>query len=206
METRDFRSQSLVRLAKVGISIPSSLPLLDDFSVRPIDEIVDRILCLNAVAATAHGFNEKRAIAWLSNEHLLGNLTEDERSFLTAGVGDAETFKVQVEGMWALSWMIGIVDKIDFQRECDPRFVAMLPNLKIAESSSSFRTRARLREHAAIGTEADLAYCLHWAIREAEINGTPAPAGIAPYIVTQRRRALDWAIGNQVWNDVSTDT
>ena len=50
METRAFRPQSIARLAKAGISIPPSLPLIDDFSVRPIGEIVDRILCLNAVA------------------------------------------------------------------------------------------------------------------------------------------------------------
>lgn len=206
METKAFRSQSLARLAKVGILLPSSLPLIDDFSVRPIEEIVDRILCLNAVAAAAHGFSGERATAWLSGEHLLGKLTEDERSFLGRGNGKAEAFKVQVEGMWALSWMTGIVDEIDFQRQCDPRFVTLLPNLKIAENSSSFRTRAHLRGHAAIGAEVDLAYCLHWAVREAEISGTPAPAAIAAYIVVQRRRALDWAIGNQGWNEVPIDT
>jgi hypothetical protein len=206
METKAFRSRSLARLTEAGITIPTALPSIGDFSLRPADEILDRIICLNAVAAVAYGFSREHASAWLSREQLFANLTEDERLFISKGVGDADTFKIQVEGIWALSWIVGIVKEIDFWRECDPHFVTLLPNLKSAESSSGFRARARVRDNAAVGAEADLAYCLHWTIREADIHGAPVPAGITPYIVTQRRRAFDWAIGDSAWDEVSDDT
>ena len=99
METSEFRSMSLVRLSKAGVAIPSTLPLLDEFAVRSVEEILDRLLCLNAVAAVAHGFDREKASAWLSQEGLLDNLTQGEHSLLLSGAGNLDAFKVQVEGI-----------------------------------------------------------------------------------------------------------
>ena len=206
METSDFRSKSITRLAKVGISIPSTLPLLDEFSLRPAEEILDRLTCLNAVAAVAHGFDREKASAWLAEEGMLDELTKDERSLLRTGAGDLDKFKVQVEGMWALAWIANIVPGLDFWRGCDPRFVTMLPDLKKGERSCKFRARARLRDAAEVGVECDLAYCLHWTLREAEIKGDRLPKGINPYVVVERHRALEWAIGIDAWDVISLDT
>ena len=206
METSEFRSMSLVRLSKAGVAIPSTLPLLDEFAVRSVEEILDRLLCLNAVAAVAHGFDREKASAWLSQEGLLDNLTQGEHSLLLSGAGNLDAFKVQVEGMWALAWVANIVAVLDPWRGCDPRFVTMLPDLKKAESSSTFRRSARLRNETEIGVECDLAYCLHWTLREAEMKGDRPPKGITPYVVVERRRALEWAIGIDAWDMISLDT
>lgn len=206
METEVFRSKSLAQLAKVGVTLPATLPMIDEFAVRPLREIVDRIICLNAVAAVAHGFDKEKASAWLSQERMLENLTDDERSLFKSGASGFDRFKVQVEGMWALTWLVSIVPNLDFWRGCDPRFVTMLPSLKIAESASNFRSRARLRNEIEIGAELDLAYCLHWALRQAELNGEKPPKGLIPFVVVERRRALEWSIGHADWHKVSLDT
>lgn len=206
METKVFRSESLRRLAKAGIAIPATLPLIDDFSIRPMPEILDRIVCLNAVAAVAHGFNKDLAAAWLGREGVFDRLTDAERLLFDSSAADMQGFKIQVEGLWALAWIAGIVDDFDFWQKCDPAFATMLPDIKTAESSSSLRSRARLREAGEIGAEADLAYCLHWALREAELNHEATPAGLIPYIVVERRRALEWVIGNEGWESVPLDT
>jgi len=206
MESKQFRVKSLTWLSKVGISVPERLPLIDDFSIRPKGDILDRIICLNAVAAAAYGFDKIRAYSWLSQEKMLEKLTESERSFLISDVGNVDIFKTQVEGMWALAWIVNIVQSLDFWSQCDPHFVAMLPDLKTAESSSKFRARTHLRNKTEIGFEVDLAYCLHWFLRDAEINGNKLPKGVINYLVMERRRALEWAIGNEVWDGVSLDT
>jgi hypothetical protein len=201
-----FRSRSVARLAEVGINVPSSLPLLDDLSLRPAEEILDRLICLHAVAAVARGFDREKAYAWISQEGTLENLTQDERKLILTGAGDLDVFKVQVEGMWALSWVLSIVPRLDFWSGCDSRFVTMLPDLKKGESSSNFRARAQLRSEIEVGIQCDLAYCLHWALREAELKGSQPPRGLTPYIVTERRRALEWAIGTDAWDMISLDT
>ncbi|WP_114953076.1 DUF4272 domain-containing protein [Sphingosinicella terrae] len=206
METNAFRSKSRARLAKAGVDIPATLPMIDDFSVRPKAEILDRIACLNAVAAVAHAFDKNKALAWISHEGILESLTDDELSFLDSGAGNVDEFKVQVEGMWALAWLVGVVPNFDFWRGCDQRFVTMLPDLRTAESSSNFRARANVRNEVEIGSEVDLAYCLHWALRDADIKGENPPKGITPFVVVERRRALEWAVGNAAWNEVSLDT
>lgn len=206
METREFRSKSVARLAKAGIVVSTGLPLIDNFSVRPLPEILDRIICLNAVAAAAHGFPKESALAWLSKEGTLENLTSEECLFLTSNGEGTDEFKVQVEGIWALAWILGMVSDFDFWRECDPRFVTILPDLRTAENSAIFRARAHLRSEAEIGIEVDLAYCLHWIVRNAGVNGKHVPAGIIPYIVRERRRALEWAIGGEAWDRVPLDT
>lgn len=206
METNLFRSRSRALLSKAGVDIPETLPAIGEFSVRPEWELLDRIVCLNAVAAVAHGFSRDKASVWLAQEGMLEKLTDDERLLLDSGCGDLDRFKVQVEGMWALAWLLSIVANLDFWRGCDPRFVTMLPDLRTNENSSKFRSRASIRTKTEIGQELDLVYCLHWAIREAEIKDENPPKGITPFVVVERRRALDWAVGNMRWNEVPLDT
>jgi hypothetical protein len=99
------------------------------------------------------------------------------------------------------------VDELDFGRRCDDDFIAKLPNLKTGEPAAGFRRRARLREADEIGAELDLAYCLHWAVREASLAGNAPPPGMVPsYVVVERRRALEWLAGKDDWDATSLDT
>jgi len=206
MEMSEFRSKSRTLLSKSNLRVPGALPLIEDFSPRRVTEVLDRIVCLNAVAAVAHGFDRYKASAWLSQEGVLERTTAGERSFLDKGVGNIDGFQVQVEGMWALTWLIGIVAKLDFWRSCDPHFVTMLPDIKTGEASSNFRGLAQVRSKTEIGLELDLAYCLHWILRDAETKGESPPDGNKSYVVVERRRSLEWAVGDANWDEVSLDT
>lgn len=206
METDKFRVWSSERLSRAGLRISPTLPVIDEFSPRSTVEIVDRILCLNAVAAAAHGFDKGKALSWLEQENVSENLTVSEGEFLTSGQDNANAFKIQVEGIWALAWIIGIVPNLDFWQTCDSQFVRMLPDLKTSESSAEIRARAETRDDTEIGFAVDLAYCLHWLLRENAINEKPPPKGLLPFILEERRRALEWAIGEMGWDEVSLDT
>jgi hypothetical protein len=193
--------------AACGIRIPESLPLLEHGpSVRATEEAVERLLALNAVAAAAYGLERARAIAWLRQERLDGSLLPSELNFLVKNVGDRHSFQVQVEGMWSLAWALGMVPQLDFWKECESHFATMLPNLKTGQSGAEWRLKARMREVHDIVSACDLAYCLHWAIRQAGLDGVPPPAQLKPYVVTERRRALEWLLGKGPWDDVPLDT
>jgi hypothetical protein len=174
--------------------------------LRNQDEVLNRLLCLTAVAAASYGFDRAKSLAWLSQENLKASLTEAELRFLERCEGQPQLFQVQVEGMWALAWALSLVPQLDFWKDCDSRFVGQLPNLKVSQSSDELRRKAELRPADEVVAACDLAYCLHWAIRQAEIERRQPPAGLKPYIIVERRRALEWLLSDESWDSVSLDT
>lgn len=200
------REQSLEVLAKRGLSVPDSLPLLGGEALRPLNEILGRLFCLNAVAAAAYGFDAAKALSWIHHENLEGKLTPPERAFLERGAGDRDALKLQVEGMWALAWAASIVHEMDFWRDCDLKFVTLLPNLKANENTTRVDQQADARSSEQVVVACDLSYCLHWIIRESLIKGEKMPVGLKPYLIIERRRALEWMLGNEAWDMVSLDT
>ncbi|MFM2005402.1 MAG: hypothetical protein RLZZ09_1057 [Pseudomonadota bacterium] len=202
----DIRDSSRSVLTAHGLFVPDSLPDLDLANLRSIRDILNRLFCLNAVAATSYGLDATKAISWLRQEQLYEELTQPERTFLEQGEGDRDTFRVQVEGMWALAWAVNIVPEIDFWRDCNSGFVTLLPNLKTGEGVTRTMDQAELRASDQIVAACDLSYCLHWIIREALIKDDPFPPDLKPYVVIERRRALEWMFSEDAWNLVNLDT
>jgi len=202
-----LRIQSIRVAAAAGIILPPPLPLLDErIQLRPFRAVVDRLLAMNPVAAAAYGFDRTAAKSWLQNQHLEPAVTAAEAQFLENGSGHKQQFRLQVEGMWVLAWAVGLVGRIDFWKDCDSRFVTQLPKLKVGQSGASWYERARMRGSDEILAACDLAYCLHWAVRQSEIEGLKPPAGLKQYIVIERRRALEWLSGDDAWSEITLDT
>lgn len=207
MDANAIRSVSKGTTSKAGIAIPDHLPLLQTgMELRSQDDAISRLLCLNAIAAASYGFEKGKALAWLRQEKLEALLTKGEIAFLQKGTGIPQVFQVQIEGLWALAWALSFAPAMDFWEDCDSRFVTLLPNLKISQSGDEWRRKGRFRSDKEIVASCDLAYCLHWAIRQAEINGNPTPARLKPYVVVERRRAFEWLFSDEAWDAVSLDT
>ena len=206
IDARETRARSIASAHARGLEVSVGLPLLEcDGSARPIDEVCSRLLAMNAVAAVAYGFDRKKALAWLASEELQGELTPAERRFVADGAGPARPFQAQIEGMWALAWAAGLVPALDFGRACDDRFSFMLPDLKVAAPGAVLRARARLRSAEELWAACDLAYCLHAAITSRRLaGGAVTPPN--PTWVIERRRALEWLLGGDAWDEVSLDT
>jgi hypothetical protein len=207
MDPTEAREWSRMQLSKLGRSISKSLPELDgEFSVRTKDTIVVRLLCEHAVAAVAYGFDRRLARAWLQREGLTESLTTQELEYLDRDLGNSLPFKLMVEGMWALAWSIQIVPPLEITKPCDPGFVRSLPNLKVAEPSAALRARARVRGSGEILAMCDLYYCLHWVIRDDELNGRQPVCTVPQWIVTERRMALEWLVGFEDSKQIALDT
>jgi hypothetical protein len=206
MVVDDVRSRSRAALSNHGLAVPDALPTVQVTYLRPLEEVLERLFCLNAVAASAYGFDAGKALSWLHQQDLYDNLTQPERAFLEKGEGDPYVFKIQVEGMWAIAWAVNIVTSMDFWQDCKLDFVTLLPNLKKDEGVTRTSSGATLRDSEQIAVACDLAYCLHWIIQESLIKNQSMPHGLKPYIVIERRRALDWMSGKDDWDMVSLDT
>jgi len=156
------------------------------------------------VAASAYGYDRKRSLAWLVREKCLESLTTTETEFLN-GSPVSVHFMHQIEGMWALCWCLRVVPDLNFSQPCRSDFVSLLPDLKKEEAGAAFRKQSSLREPNEIIAKCDLAYCLHWGlVHSQQMRKKKQP--IEPYIVIERRRALEWLLSEDNWEDVSLDT
>jgi hypothetical protein len=191
---------------KAGIDIPSHLPLLDPIRLLTANAVADRALCLNVTINLAYGFDRSRARDWLSREGLMAKLTGEERDLLDTGEGDTYHFKAEAEALWALVWSLNIADRLDFWAPCANDLVHRMPNLDVAQSSEAFRKAARLRSSDEVLQALDLAYCLHWAVRQAQLERKAAPGGLDPLTIEYRRHALEWLAGDVDWDEVAMDT
>jgi hypothetical protein len=207
METDKLRSRSTAVLQELGIGAPSVLPVLEeDLQLRSRKSILDRLLILHTVAASAYGFSRARSLSWLESEGLRGGLSTKEARFLIEGSGPARELQTQVEAMWALAWVLRIVTDIDFTKPCSSTFVTLLPNLKEGESAARLRASSDLRALSEVVQQADLAYCLHWALVEARMKKPLRRLPVEAGVVVPRRQALDWSLTSFDWDEVPLDT
>lgn len=205
MDTEQIRGRTLTTLASMNISVNHHLPTLEStLELRTTQETTSRLLTMHVVSAVAHGFTRAKGIAYLEQENLTHELTEREKLFVFDSIGDVQKFMIQVEAIWALAWATGHIHHIDFTRDCDDNFVNVLPDIRWNEPGADFRARAKLRTIEEIAAVADLAYCLHWAIVNAALS--KKKIAIKPYLVTERRHALEWLIGYESWDDITLDT
>jgi len=200
-----MRQRSLAKAAALGFPINPSLPLLEEIELRRTkDQVVDRILGILCVGAVAYGFERGRAVSWLERESREWLLTPAETAFMQGDSVD-RIFKEQIEGGWALSWAVGLVEGLDFFAPCSSDFVRLLPDVKNDEPAESFRAQVRLRPIEAIAGTLDLSYCLHWAIVDGELHSRGMQR-LPPYVVIERRRALEWLTTDTPWEQITLDT
>ena len=201
------RKQSLNIVKRLGYPINERLPILDESVIaRTEDNIVDRLIAMLCVAACAYGFDSQKASIWINRESKSDSLTLKERNFLLDKTGNKSSFMLQIEGMWALAWSINAIPSLDFGEPCSQDFVKRLPDLKCDGSASKFRDAARIRDLSEIVSACDTAYCLHWAIRDSQLRNIKRPGKVEEYVIVERRRALEWLLTDEPWEDISLDT
>ncbi len=208
MDVKLIREHSLKIVDSLGESISKSLPLLEgNIQLRSSKTILERILCLHAIAACSYGFERILIIEWLAQEKLDTKLTPNESLFLHGGIGSPPKFKQQIECMWALAWSLNLVAHLDFKINCSDDFVRLMPDLKHSENSQMLQNKMKIRPLKEIVASCDLAYCLHWLIRDRELAGNKKTLiEIQPRVIIERRRALEWLLNNESWDNVSLDT
>lgn len=202
-----IRERSISKARRLGYPVNLNLPRLDSsIELRNEGEITTRMLCLNVVIACTCGFPRARGQDRLRSDGIYDKLTPGELLFLESGSGAIGELRQEVEGLWALAWAGSLVRQLDFYRYCGSNLVTVLPDLDANESNERFLSSFSLRKLSDVASACDLAYCLHWAVRQAVLDGTPPPGKAEPYVVLERRRALEWLIGDDPWDEVPLDT
>ena len=195
------RSRKLARRLGYG-KPPDDLPDPPDPPVgrlRCAEEILERALVLNVVISAAYGLPTLGALEWLRTEGLLDHVTDDEREFLadaSEGIHVEELArKLQVESLFALLWAVSLIDDLDFDRGCGDEVTRVMPDIQAGDDARELRAGATLRAADELYAALDLATVLASAIGDEDLQLGLSPGDVEPYVVWERKRALEWIHG-----------
>lgn len=207
---RKARSESL--LETQGLPINRALPLIGiDEEVRPrsVEEIAYRALCLLPIAGRGCGLEPEAEAMMVENHGLGAYFTPAEQAYIkdSSPPGPIRVqFCWRFESAWVLLWALGYVEEGLAQpgEVCD---VQRAYEMAADRPGERFLAEATPVAFTEVLEQADLAYRMHWALRQIWLNGEEPPDGFNPSIVYERDYALSWLTTADVaWDEVETDT
>lgn len=200
-DPRAARAASVDELRRLRLPLPPpEFPLVwepgDTVGLRPTVELEARLAVLNVVLARCFGMPQQAAMSWLLGARLMEAVTGPEWQFVMAGKGNPRVFALHLEAIFGLTWLLGLVTRLDPAGPFQGGLVELLPNLPRAESMDRWRARTLVapRDAAEAAAMLDLYYCLDRAYLEAERRHLQLPGLIDSHAIGQRRWALEWAV------------
>ena len=196
-----IRAASLEELERLGIPLPPENYALtwepgDAVKLRDLDEIEARVAVLCVVMERCFGMPPARAMEWLLDGRLLEHVSPPEWQFVAGERGDREAFMMHMDALFGFAWLLGWADHLDPTLHCPDELPKAFPNILGGESYADWRARnvPAPREPAEAAALLDLYYCLDWAYQDAVLRAEPPPGPVEPYVIAQRRWALEWAV------------
>lgn len=205
-EARRAHSVEVVR--RLGLPVPPvHLPVIDGSVVRSGLDVVQRIACLSAVAATAYGCAPEVALGWLDEQGLTALLAGTERRYLQQREHSAHDDEAaRPEAIYALAWALGLAEGADeLLRPAPDDLVRRVPHPPPASVGVDDIDYGVIRRSDEVTQALDTAYCCHWALVDGRLQGRPQAAP-EEWVVVERRRAWEWLTSHDEWDDVPMDT
>ncbi|MGB1234510.1 MAG: DUF4272 domain-containing protein [Planktomarina sp.] len=208
----DRKGRSIVVLKNEDVAHIEHLPYLEndaDVTLPTEAQIVDRIFGLMIVAYRGEIRDDDFVQDVIAQLGVPDVLTAKEREYLDNPTPADHIHGQQVwrwEAINVLLWSLGYVETLlrpEFQSD-----VRSMVQIIKAHKYQGLLKSATLRTVAEILDAADLIYRYHWAVVDARVNASPAPAGLDGSVVYERHYALNWLIGSndEAWDQISTDT
>lgn len=204
-----LRTNSLHTAQQYGYPVNNSLPLLDDGSVmKNTDELKGRALCLNLIVASSFNVTIKsNSLQWLKDNHVDHFLSNLEMSFLKGiSTVSIEYFKNQQECLYSLGWALGLCNEIRLDQYVPIDLALKFPDIRKSEMADKIDPDVKIRSVREILEMLDLYYCIDWAIKNELIISKRSPGKLPYIVIRERRKALEWIVSDNDWDDVSLDT
>ncbi|TJZ51809.1 DUF4272 domain-containing protein [Sphingobacterium olei] len=201
-------------LKQLGIPYIDHLPYIEseeEAKIRTAQDITKRVLILAYLLYILEVPQQKDNITNYFKEYdIWDHVSPDERRLLELDNWDEQdktNVSWRAESLWVLLWSIRLVDKLTLK---DDFVIAQAIIEKLPEflsDPSEFIRQVRIRATADILDFSDLIYRTHWAVRNAYLEGKPAPAALSSSTVMERHYAVNWiTFQADEWDEVTTDT
>jgi hypothetical protein len=203
----ELKNKNTEYLSSIGIDVPEHLPQIegiDEVKPRTAQDIASRLSALAYVIGLGFDAKGKDLLEQLNKFNLMPHVSGYESSLLSQDIiGDEDKINMSwlTECAQALAWCIGLVE-LDHFRHCDDDLAHKIP---FKEDPQEFIQNAKLRPINEIQEQSDLLYRMHWYARNCGLTGKDCE--LSEGIVSERRKAIDWAYGvEEDWDEVPMDT
>jgi len=213
MDERELRKRrSITILESEGVPVLASLPAIEteaETTMRTKDAVARRALCLFGVAMKAARPDELVAMQFVDDFGVRGDFSAAEFAFIDNPApprNDCVQFGWRVEACLPLLWHLGFIPELG--RPDRLANVGAIVDMVERLGPSAFFSAAGEGPKGEVLDAADLIYRYHWACRNEQLKGLPAPAHLDSGVVQERHLALNWLTnyGGDDWDEVTTDT
>lgn len=222
--TSPMRARNLELLGRLGFRVASSLPQERNDGapqLRPIREIAARLMALDALFTWVADLEVEpdRITAYIERNGLAEWLTDEERPLVEMPRDEAHEEHVdaigwKLENMWGLAWVLGFDPEPAMSGQIEEpitrsMLLDFLPGLEA--TVDDLVKKATPRSVHVVDEMEDRFYCLHNAVRGAQMGGKTVPPGFHPLAeggaIHERRQALTWCLSPEVdWDDTDVST
>jgi hypothetical protein len=211
VDPQAVKAASEAEVLRLGGKVCDWLPTVEIESLRSMSEVADRTLAMHGMVQLAFNAPKEVIRAWLAQNGLLPALSHRERDILGNEGELAEQERTHlywyIEALWALGWAGSLIPNLSPIESVGSNLAALLPDIRVNESGSSFRTVFRLRPVESLFPMLDLYYRSHWYARNGQLNGY-ATEPFSLDVIMERRKALEWVSDSTIedWDDTPADT
>lgn len=208
----NIRKNTIKRLKDHDIDVNIILPDIDINSLRNAKDIGIRIMQLYAlIGVSVPKVDPLKIKSFLEKEKAYNSLEGKEKQLFEGHEDSISRIDLSWmrESLYALCWAANIIGEFSFpDRQINGELMEkILKLIPPGVSSDDFLKNLSLRSKEVIYAEADFYYCLDWsAASYGDKVVAPGRVNVDHGVVLERRRALEWLIGNDSWWKVSMDT
>ncbi len=217
----DLRRETLSICLDAEFKPASSLPTEFDKQLRPSIEIAHRLHSIKALVlwlmVPQENLPNEKILSFINQNNLKDLMTEEEKTILSVSRDDEQarnSIGWKFENAWPLAWYFGYrAPEIMGQMMTGEEMQEILMNhtCGIDESIEEWiKNKATVSEENLMQKE-DLFYCLHNAVRSAQLGGDTVPSGFDPVgnggVIHERRHSLTWMLSKGIsWEETDLST
>jgi hypothetical protein len=204
------------KLVQLGVRWSANLPPVigePEVTLRPAGDVARRALALFTVALRGESLAGGDEIPVSDLRHRLPlsfeAMSPKEIAFLKSSKPEKQDITNAVWGYESVSlllWATGSLHELaPPTRPCD---VPQISKLMITPDQNILLKSAVLRPAVELLDSLDFHFRLHWAVRQARLDGKNPPSNFNADVISERHHALNWLVrfGNAEWDDVDTPT
>ncbi|WP_106792392.1 DUF4272 domain-containing protein [Aquimarina sp. Aq78] len=217
----DLRLENISICLDSGFKPASSLPTEFDRELRPSIEIAQRLNAIKALVlwlmVPQDNLESDKILTFIDKNNLKGFMDEEEKEILNTSRDDEQarnSIGWKFENAWSLAWFFGYKEPdITGQMMSGDQMQDILKDFScpIDESVEDWiKDKETLSEEKLMKKE-DLFYCLHNAVRSAQLGSETVPNGFDPMgnggVIHERRHSLTWMLSKGIsWEETDLST
>ncbi|SEB87318.1 protein of unknown function [Tenacibaculum sp. MAR_2009_124] len=217
----DLRLNNVSICLNAGFRPSNSLPTEFERKLRPSIEIAQRLNAIKALVlwlmVPQENLESDIIINFIEKNDLKGFMSEEEKEILNGSRDDEQARNAigwKFENAWSLAWYFGYTEpEITGQMMSGEQMQEIMQDFScpLDENIVNWTKNKQTLSESELLRKEDLFYCLHNAVRSAQLGRKTVPKGFDPMgnggVIHERRHSLTWMLSKGLnWEETDLST